>query len=83
MAVFAIPCVFLIFILSLVGYVVIQDIQLVEENYYEGGLAYQDRIDQLQRTALVDSSVVVSQQVADQAIEVTIFIKPTPRPTSG
>ena len=41
--------VFIIFVLALVLYASIQDVQLVEESYYEKGLAYQDRIDRRDR----------------------------------
>lgn len=58
-AAFAAPVLFLVFILSLVAYVSNQDSDSVEGNYYRKGLAYQERIDQLRRTARLDSGLTV------------------------
>lgn len=41
---------FVLFILGLVVYASIQDRQLVEESYYEKGLAYQEKIDRIKRS---------------------------------
>lgn len=42
--------VFVLFILSLVGWAAAQRFELVEPDYYEQGLAYQNRIDGVRRT---------------------------------
>jgi len=63
-AAFAAPVLFLVFILSLVVYVSSQDSDAVDGNYYRKGLAYQERIEQLRRTARLDSGLTIEAHPA-------------------
>lgn len=51
---------FVLFILVLVMYVSIQDIQLVEEEYYQKDLAYQQQIDRIDRTNQLEEKLILN-----------------------
>ncbi len=57
--VFALYGGFVFFILALVLYVSLQDIQLVEKDYYQKDLAYQDQIDRIDRTNLLSDKPTI------------------------
>jgi nitrogen fixation protein FixH len=59
---------FVVFVLAMVMYASIQNVELVENRPYEKGLAYQDRIDRLNRTAALDSSVTFEPRMASQTL---------------
>ena len=80
---FTLPAMFLIFIISIVGYVSTQDMQLVEENYYQDGLVYQNRIDQLNRTALLENSLVVKRNISEQSLLLTFPMANSPVSVAG
>jgi nitrogen fixation protein FixH len=61
---------FVVFVLAMVLFASIQNVELVENRPYEKGLAYQDRIDQMNRTAALDSSVIIEPRMASQALAV-------------
>jgi len=62
---------FVLFILGLVMYASIQDVQLVEEGYYEEGLAYQDRIDRMARTSKAPVQLRIKHDYTAGAIELS------------
>ncbi len=51
---------FVVFILALVFFVSYQDIELVDENYYQQELAYQDQIDRVNRTSRLSGQMSVT-----------------------
>lgn len=63
---------FVVFVLGLVLYASIQNVELVESRPYEKGLAYQGRIDQINRTVALDSSVIIEPRPATQTMIVRI-----------
>jgi hypothetical protein len=68
---FGLPFGFIVFILGMVLYASIQDIQLVEESYYEKGLVYQDRIDRMMHTRELDNGLDIEHRPAERAIVLT------------
>ena len=57
--------VLLVFILAVVGfffYINNLDIHLVEDNYYEKELAFQERIDKLKNTALLEGEIKITME---------------------
>ena len=62
--------VFVLAVLALVLYASIQQVELVEDHPYEKGLAYQTRIDRLEQTASLDSSIVIEPRSETQALAV-------------
>ena len=56
-AVFAFYGLFVVAVLAMVMFVSLQEIQLVEENYYQQELVYQDQIDRIKRTLELPSAV--------------------------
>lgn len=50
---------FVIFILSLVMFASVHDVQLVEKNYYQKDLAYQDQIDRVDRTSRLEKKLTM------------------------
>ena len=63
---------FVVFVLGLVLYASSQNVELVESRPYEKGLAYQGRIDQINRTEALDSSVIIEPRPATQTMIVRI-----------
>ncbi len=57
--VFALYGVFVLFILTLVLYVSLQDFQVVEKDYYKKDLAYQDQIDRMDLTNQLEKKLTV------------------------
>jgi hypothetical protein len=51
---------FVVFILIMVGIASFQDVDLVESDYYEKEMTYQNRIDAINRTNTMDTSLAVS-----------------------
>jgi nitrogen fixation protein FixH len=62
--------IFVVVVLAMVLFASIQSLELVEEHPYEKGLAYQGRIDQMNRTAALDSNVVITPVPATQSLVV-------------
>ena len=58
--VFALYGVFILFILSLVMYVSLQDIQVVEKDYYKKDLAYQDQIGRIERANQLEKKLTIN-----------------------
>lgn len=52
--------IFVLFILTLVMYVSLQDIQLVEKNYYEKDLTYQDQYERIDRTNQLEKKLTIT-----------------------
>jgi hypothetical protein len=68
LAAIGLPFGFIVFMLAIVLYASIQDVQLVEDSYYERGLDYQDRIDRLRKARGLDSALVITQSLGERAI---------------
>ncbi len=51
---------FVVFMLALVFFVSYHDIELVDDNYYQQELAYQDQIDRVNRTRQLDGQMLVT-----------------------
>ena len=69
---FAMYGAFVVFVLGIVLYASLQDNELVESHPYEKGLAYQGRIDQINRTGALDSSVIIESNPSNQTVIVRI-----------
>ncbi len=54
---------FVLFMLAIVFYVSFQDFQMVEDDYYQKELVYQDQIDKLERTRKNNADVII--KIAD------------------
>lgn len=52
--------VFMVITLSTVVYLMNQDVDLVSDNYYERGIKYQQQIDKLERTSLLEEKPSIS-----------------------
>jgi len=63
---------FVLFILSLVLYASIQDVQLTEPGYYEQGLNYQQRLDRLNRSRNLEHGLSIEHNLADAQIVLTL-----------
>ena len=63
---------FVLFILALVLYASIQDRQLVEDSYYEHGLAYQDRIDRMKRSRDLKFGFNIQHRYDEQEIVLSL-----------
>ncbi len=63
---------FVVFVLGLVLYASIQDVELVEDHPYEKGLNYQGRIDQVNRTVALDSGVTIEPNPSSQNMTIRI-----------
>ena len=63
---------FIVFILAMVLYASIQDIQLVEGSYYEKGLAYQDRIDRRDRSRDLAGTLEIAQRVGEKRVVLSV-----------
>lgn len=66
--VFALYGLFVVFVLGLVMYASLQDVQLVEESYYEKGLAYQDRIERMQRSRDLVGTLDILHRIGEHRI---------------
>jgi len=53
---------FVVFIVSLAIFVSMQEVQYTEANYYEKGLAYQDKIEKIRRTSQLTDKLMISQE---------------------
>lgn len=74
---------FILFVLGMVLFVSIQDVQLVEESYYERGLEYETRIERSRRTADLDGSLVIEQRPVDSQIVLTVSAADSTSDLSG
>jgi len=63
---------FVLFILALVLYASVQDRQLVEDSYYEHGLAYQDRIDRIKRSQDLEFGLDIRHSYDKQEIVLSL-----------
>lgn len=61
---------FVVFILAIVVFCSLQDIQLVTDNYYEQELVYQQQIDRINRTNALSSPLAIAFDKLDQQIEI-------------
>jgi hypothetical protein len=61
----------LLFILTLVLLASFRDVQLVEDDYYQKGLDYQQQIDRIKRTNELDRKVTAAYNTSSGNIEVT------------
>ncbi len=61
---------FVLFILALVISASLQDVQLVEDNYYQKGLDYQGQIDRMERADKLEKNVSASYNSTSGNIEV-------------
>lgn len=68
---------FVVFILTLVGWATAQRFDLVESDYYERGLAYQQRIDQVNQTKAAGQSPTAEFDKHDRALTVCFAVPPT------
>lgn len=75
--------VFVLFVLGLVFFSSYQNHELVEDNPYGKGLAYQARINQLEHTAQLDSEVVIEPHPAAGMLAVKFPGIATPHGVSG
>ena len=66
--IFAFYGAFILFILALVLFVSIQDIQLVDENYYANDLAYQEHIDQVAQTKALSTDVKIAYDAKSRSL---------------
>ncbi|MFH2036367.1 MAG: FixH family protein [Candidatus Zixiibacteriota bacterium] len=73
---------FIIFILVLVLYVSIQDFQMVEDNYYEKDLAYQNQIDKIGRAGQLEKDVEIGFSADNQRLKLTFPVL-DPQPIEG
>ena len=64
---------FVLFILSLVLYASMQDVQLVEAGYYEQGLDYQARIDRLNRSQELDHRLTIEHRYSESQIILSLM----------
>lgn len=74
---------FVLFVLGLVFFSSIQNHELVEDNPYGKGLAYQARIDQLEHTAQLDSGVVIEPHPGSGTLAVKFPGVEAPHGVSG
>jgi nitrogen fixation protein FixH len=63
---------FIVFILAMVLYASIQDVQLVEGSYYEKGLAYQDRIDRRDRSGALEGTLEIAHRVGEKQLVLSL-----------
>ncbi len=61
---------FVLFLLILVVYISFQRFEMVEGDYYNEGLKYQQHIDKVNRTMALDSSVVIRYSTSDRALDI-------------
>ena len=61
---------FVVFILAIVFFCAMQDIQLVANDYYEQELVYQGQIDKVNRTGALSTALTVVYDKLDQQIEI-------------
>jgi hypothetical protein len=64
---------FVLFILSLVLYASVQDVQLVETGYYERGLDYQQRIDSRKLSRKLNPGLTIEHQYAEDQIVLSLL----------
>lgn len=62
---------FVLFILAIVFFCAMQDIQLVTSDYYEQELVYQGQIDKVNRTRALASGLVMTYDKLDNQIELS------------
>ncbi len=62
---------FVLFILACVGFASLQDFDLVEDDYYARGLAYETQLDKLRRTADLSDGPAITLAGTPAAIAVT------------
>ncbi len=62
---------FVLFILALVLYASVQDVQLVEDGYYEESLEYQDRIDNIRHSNSLSLPLNIEHRLAEGRILLT------------
>jgi len=72
---FALYGVFVLFMLSLVMYVSLQDIQVVEEDYYQKDLAYQEQIDRMNRTDKLEKKLTIDFSPENGNIQVNFPVE--------
>ncbi len=65
---------FVLFILALVISASFQDVQMVEDNYYQKGLDYQEQIDRMERADKLEKKVSASYNSTSGNIEVVFPI---------
>jgi len=61
---------FLLVVLVMVGISITQTVDLVNDQYYDTGLKYQERIGTLQRTAALEGKVKVSVNAGDLTVQI-------------
>lgn len=74
---------FVVFILACVGFASMQSFDLVEDEYYERGVTYQNRIDKLQRTQDLVAKPVCAFTATSNAYVVTFPAPFDPDSISG
>lgn len=62
---------FVLFILACVGFASLQDFDLVEDDYYTRGLAYETQLDKLRRTADLPAGPAITVTGAPAAVTIT------------
>ncbi len=62
---------FVLFILALVLYASVQDVQLVESGYYEHALEYEDRIGRIRRSGALSAPLSIEHRYAESRIALT------------
>lgn len=67
----ALYCGFVLFILACVGFASLQDFDLVEDDYYARGLAYDGQMDKVRRTAQLPSQPEIRYSRQPETVTVT------------
>ena len=73
---------FVVFILSLAGWASLQRSDLVSDDYYEQGLSYQKRIDEVVQTQRLQGNPTIAYDPARRTVTIC-FPKTTSTPTTG